>query len=134
MLYFRWNNEILLMQSQTYVTVLSKIKQFRFMVIFLFFLNSLKYGFPSMVYQNLCGYHFVFLYKASDIQLQCSFMLTISLSKLVELWGKGSQVQSQLLGSEWTNLTLFLAVHFATMEPVLNAECKHLFAFQNLCL
>ena len=43
---------------------------------------------------------------------------------VVKQWGRGSQGQSLLQRSEWTSLTLSLAVLFATTALVSNAKCN----------
>lgn len=59
-------------------------------------------------------------------------LILLLLGKWFELWVRGSQERSLLLGSGWTNLTLFLVAPSAIMALVSNVACKYLFFIRAL--
>lgn len=59
-------------------------------------------------------------------------LILLLLGKRLKLWVRGSQERSRLLGSGWTNLTLFLAAPSAIMALALNVACKYLFFIRAL--
>lgn len=59
-------------------------------------------------------------------------LILLLLGKRLKLWVRGSQEPSLLLGSGWTNLTLFLVALSAIMALALNVACKYLFFIRDL--